>query len=159
MTERNQATPILLVEDNEDDVLITRRAFQKGHVLNPVVVARDGDEALDYLHRRGAFQGAVRPGLILLDLNLPRVDGFSVLRAIKTDPDLRSIPVIVLTTSKRDEDVVRSYAYHANTYIEKPVEFDRFVHVVNNFNLYWNLTATLPRPGCVLPETKPGAVA
>jgi CheY-like chemotaxis protein len=137
--------PILLVEDNDDDVLITKRAFQKGHVGNPLVVVRDGDEALDYVFRRGAYADAPRPGLILLDLNLPRVDGFTVLKTLKQDPDARSIPVIVLTTSKRDEDVLKSYLHHANTYIEKPVEFDRFVHVVQNFNVYWNLTATLPR--------------
>ena len=137
--------PILLVEDNDDDILITKRAFSKGHVVNPLIVVRDGDEALDYVFRRGAFVAAPRPGLILLDPNLPRVDGFAVLKTIKGDPEARSIPVIVLTTSKRDEDVLRSYSYHANTYIEKPVEFDRFVHVVQNFNLYWNLTATLPR--------------
>jgi CheY-like chemotaxis protein len=137
--------PILLVEDNEDDILITKRAFESGHVTNPVVVVRDGDEALDLLYRRGPFANASRPALVLLDLNLPRVDGFTVLRTIKQDPDLRWIPVIVLTTSKRDEDVLRSYTQHANTYIEKPVEFERFVHVIKNFHLYWNLTATLPR--------------
>jgi len=146
--------PILLVEDNDDDVLITKRAFAKGHVANPLVVVRDGDEALDFVFRRGRFADAPRPGLILLDLNLPRVDGFSVLRAIKSNPEARSIPVVVLTTSKRDEDVIRCYSYHANTYIEKPVEFDRFVHVVQNFHLYWNLTATLPKPA-----ERPGADA
>ncbi|MEZ0228439.1 MAG: response regulator [Planctomycetota bacterium] len=143
--EAGRSCPILLVEDNDDDVLITKRAFSKGHVGNQLVVVKDGDEALDYVFRRGRYAGAPRPGLILLDLNLPRIDGFTVLKTIKSDPEVRAIPVIVLTTSKRDEDVLRSYAYHANTYIEKPVEFDRFVHVVQNFNLYWNLTATLPR--------------
>jgi CheY-like chemotaxis protein len=156
-TDPSRACPILLVEDNDDDVLITRRAFSKGHVGNPLVVVRDGDEALDYVFRRGRFVDAPRPGLILLDLNLPRVDGFTVLKTIKSDPDVRSIPVIVLTTSKRDEDVLRSYACHANTYIEKPVEFDRFVHVVQNFNLYWNLTATLPRTAEKRDEEKDAA--
>jgi CheY-like chemotaxis protein len=136
--------PILLVEDNDDDILITKRAFEKGHVTNPVVVVRDGDEALDYVFRRGPFVGAPRPALVLLDLNLPRVDGFTVLRTIKGDPDVRSIPVVILTTSKREEDVLRSYTGHANTYIEKPVEFDRFVQVVNTLNIYWLLTARLP---------------
>jgi CheY-like chemotaxis protein len=149
MTHAELAKPcsILLVEDNEDDVIITKRAFLRGHMGNPLVVVRDGDEALDYVFRRGAFAQAPRPGLILLDLNLPRVDGFTVLKAIKAAADTRAIPVIVLTTSKRDEDVLRSYEAHANTYIEKPVEFERFVHVIRNLNLYWNLTATLPRPG------------
>src|SRR5579872_2005659 len=102
--------PILLVEDNEDDILITERAFRKCRVPNPLVVARDGDEALDIIHGRRGGAAGERPGLILLDLNLPRVDGFSVLRALKEDPELRKIPVIVLTTSRRDEDVARAYA-------------------------------------------------
>jgi CheY-like chemotaxis protein len=136
---------ILLVEDNEDDVLITQRAFKKGHVANPLIVARDGDEALDIVFRRGRFKNAPRPGLILLDLNLPTIDGFTVLQTVKSDPELRKIPVIVLTTSRRDEDVIRSYQYYANTYLEKPVEFERFVNVIQTFNLYWNLTAKLAR--------------
>ncbi|HZU98803.1 MAG TPA: response regulator [Planctomycetota bacterium] len=140
------ACPILLVEDNEDDVLITKRAFSKGGLANVLSVVRDGDEALDFVFRRGRFANAPRPGLILLDLNLPRVDGFTVLKALKSDPDIRSIPVIVLTTSKRDEDVLRSYSFHANSYIEKPVEFERFVEVLRTFKSYWNETATLPRP-------------
>jgi CheY-like chemotaxis protein len=138
--------PILLVEDNEDDVLITKRAFSKGGLANVLSVVRDGDEALDFVFRRGRFANAPRPGLILLDLNLPRVDGFAVLKALKSDPEVRAIPVIVLTTSKRDEDVLRSYTFHANSYIEKPVEFERFVEVLRSFKIYWNETATLPRP-------------
>jgi len=138
--------PILLVEDNEDDVLITKRAFAKGGVANALIVVHDGDEALDFVFRRGKYAQAARPGLILLDLNLPRMDGFAVLKALKNDPDARSIPVIVLTTSKRDEDVFRSYSFHANSYIEKPVEFERFVAVLKSFHMYWNQTATLPRP-------------
>jgi two-component system response regulator len=137
--------PILLVEDNDDDILITKRAFEKGHLTNPLVVVRDGDEALDFVYRRGAYAQAPRPALVLLDLNMPRVDGFTVLRTIKGDPETRAIPVVILTTSKREEDVHRSYANHANTYIEKPVEFDAFVHVVQNLNLYWLLTARLPQ--------------
>jgi CheY-like chemotaxis protein len=137
---------ILLVEDNEDDVLITKRAFARGHVLNPLVVAHDGDEALDCVFRRGKFSDKPRPALVLLDLNLPTVDGFTVLKTMKTDPEVRCIPVIVLTTSKRDEDVVRSYQFHANTYLEKPVEFERFVKVIQSFNIYWNLTAKLAPP-------------
>jgi CheY-like chemotaxis protein len=156
-TDSTKACPILLVEDNDDDVLITRRAFQRGHMGNPLVVVRDGDEALDYVFRRGSFVHAPRPGLILLDLNLPRVDGFTVLSTIKSDPEARSIPIIVLTTSKRDEDVLRSYAAHANTYIDKPVEFERFVHVIRNLNLYWNLTATLPRPSEERPHEQDAA--
>jgi CheY-like chemotaxis protein len=137
------AVTILLVEDNEDDIVITKRALEKGHVLNPLVIARDGDEALDCVYRRGAYAGKPRPGLILLDLNLPRVDGFTVLETIKKDPEVCTIPIIILTTSKRDEDVLRSYRSHANTYLEKPVEFERFVTVIQNVHLYWNLTAKL----------------
>lgn len=135
---------ILLVDDNEDDVLITRRAFARGHVSNPVVVAHDGDEALDRVFGRGRFQGQPRPALVILDLNLPTVDGFTVLETIKRDPEACAIPVIVLTTSKRREDVLRSYRAHANSYLEKPVEFERFVRVVASWNDYWNHTATLP---------------
>lgn len=138
---------ILLVEDNLQDIEITRRAFGKGHVRNELVVVRDGQEALDYLHHRGKFQDPAtspRPGMILLDLNLPKVGGMEVLQEIKQDTDLRSVPVIVLTVSQREEDIVRSYNLGVNTYIQKPVEFDIFMKVVNAIHEYWILIATLP---------------
>lgn len=141
------AVTILLVEDNLQDIEITRRAFAKGRVKNDVVVVRDGEEALEYLFRRGRYQdpsSSPRPGMILLDLNLPKVGGLEVLQEIKKDQILRSIPVVVLTVSQREQDIVRSYDLGVNTYIQKPVEFDAFLRVVNAIQEYWILIATLP---------------
>ena len=142
-----QPVKILLVEDNIQDIEITRRAFDKGRVRNELIVVRDGEEALDYLCRRGRYQDPAtspRPGMILLDLNLPKVGGIEVLQQIKQDGDLRAIPVIVLTVSQREEDIVKSYNLGVNTYIQKPVEFDRFMRVINAIHDYWILIATLP---------------
>lgn len=141
------AVTILLVEDNLQDIEITRRAFAKGRVKNDVAVVRDGEEALEYLFRRGRYQdpsSSPRPGMILLDLNLPKVGGLEVLQEIKKDQILRSIPVVVLTVSQREQDIVRSYDLGVNTYIQKPVEFDAFLRVVNAIQEYWILIATLP---------------
>jgi CheY-like chemotaxis protein len=138
---------ILLVEDNLQDIEITRRAFAKGRVGNELMVVRDGEEALDYLYRRGKFQdpsASPRPGMILLDLNLPKVGGLEVLQQIKKDESLKTIPVIVLTVSQREQDIVRSYDFGVNTYIQKPVEFDNFMRVINTVHEYWVLVATLP---------------
>lgn len=150
MAEENlKPVKILLVEDNIQDIEITRRAFAKGRVKNELIVVRDGEEALDYLYRRGVFREphtSPRPGMILLDLNLPKVGGIEVLQQIKEDEGLRSIPVIVMTVSQREEDIVRSYNLGVNTYIQKPVEFENFMRVVNAIHEYWILIATLP-PG------------
>jgi CheY-like chemotaxis protein len=138
---------ILLVEDNVQDIEITQRAFAKGRVRNELTVVRDGEEAIDYLYHRGKYQDPAtspRPGMILLDLNLPKVGGLEVLQQIKKDDQLKQIPVIVLTVSQREEDVVRSYDLGVNTYIQKPVEFDNFMRVVNAVHEYWILIATLP---------------
>jgi CheY-like chemotaxis protein len=132
---------ILLVEDNPQDVEITKRALEKGQVKNRLTVARDGQEALDILE---ALKSDDPPALILLDLNLPRLNGIEVLQAIKADPHLRSIPVIVLTTSTREEDVVRAYDLGVNTFISKPVRFEDFMRVVMTIQEYWILIATLP---------------
>jgi len=134
---------ILLVEDNPNDVEITVRALKKGQVRNRLTVARDGQEALDILlgHSNG---GAPLPGLILLDLNLPKVDGREVLGKIKAHPKLRRIPVIVLTTSTREEDVARAYDLGVNTFITKPVQFEDFMKVVSTIRDYWISIATLP---------------
>lgn len=134
---------ILLVEDNPDDIKITERALERGKVLNKLYVVRDGQEALDFLYHKGDYsdpQKAPRPGLILLDINLPKLNGIDVLKKVKSDEKLRRIPIIMLTVSKRDEDVVRSYDLGVNSYIVKPVEFDKFVETIKNIELYWILT-------------------
>ncbi len=138
---------ILLVEDNPDDVAITRRALSKGALDDKLIVARDGQEALDMLHRRGDYAGPSAvpfPDLILLDLNLPRVDGREVLKEVKADMTLKRIPIIVLTTSQSDEDIVNTYGLGVNTYIRKPVNFDRFQEVVRTLHNYWVSVASLP---------------
>jgi chemotaxis family two-component system response regulator Rcp1 len=136
---------ILLVEDNPADVRLTQEAFREGKILNNLTVARDGVEAMDFLHRRGNHIGAVRPDLILLDLNLPRKDGREVLAEIKSDPSLMRIPVVVLTTSRAEMDIVKSYNLHANCYVVKPVDLDQFINVIKSIDNFWLTAVTLPR--------------
>ena len=131
---------VLLVEDNPDDVELTLRAFRKNNLLNQVIVANDGVEALDYLFGTGAYTGrdlSLLPQLVLLDLKLPRVNGLEVLRRIRDDERTKLLPVVVLTSSKEEQDLVQSYALHANSYIRKPVDFDRFIESVRQLGLYW----------------------
>lgn len=133
---------ILLVEDNPSDIGLTRRALEKSHVANDLVVVEDGQEALDYLF--GASQSAglqvtELPALILLDLKLPKVDGLEVLRRIRSDPNLYRLPVVVLTTSTEEQDIVQSYHLGANSYIRKPVDFTQFVEAIQHLGLYWLL--------------------
>ena len=135
---------ILLVEDSPGDVRLTREALQEGKVLNELNVVSDGVEALDYLFQRGSHREATRPDLILLDLNLPKKDGREVLAEIKADQHLKRIPVVVLTTSLAEEDVVKSYNLHANCYIAKPVDFDRFIQVVKSIDAFWLSIVRLP---------------
>ena len=136
---------ILLVEDNPDDVLITRRALTRSRVANELHVVRDGKEALDFLNRREDFGPATpRPDLVLLDVNLPRVNGMEVLESIRHDDVLSVIPVIMLTASNREEDIVRSYKLGSNTYIQKPVEFNKFLEALEVLDQYWIVIATLP---------------
>lgn len=135
---------ILLVEDSPTDVMMTREAFDYYKVLNPLHVAGDGVEAMEYLRREGKHSAAPRPGLIILDLNLPKKSGREVLEELKADPDLMRIPVVVLTTSKSEEDVARTYGLHANCYITKPVDFARFTDVVRSINDFWFRVVTLP---------------
>jgi CheY-like chemotaxis protein len=142
--ERTAAIEVLLVEDDPGDVLMTREAFEEYGVANRLTVVPDGDVALAYLRREGRFADAVRPDLILLDLNLPRRDGREVLAEIKNDPELREIPVVVLTTSQADEDVLRSYQLHANAYVTKPVDFDSFVAVVRQIDQFFLNVVKLP---------------
>lgn len=138
---------ILLVEDNEDHAELTCRALKNGNVRNNIFWVKDGEEALDFLFRRGRYAkpaGAPRPGLILLDVQLPKVDGHGVLRQIKSDPQLRAIPVVMLTTSRRNEDVNESYAGGANSFVTKPVGFRDFVETIKAVKLYWVVTNVAP---------------
>ncbi|MEW6245989.1 MAG: response regulator [Nitrospirota bacterium] len=144
---KDQPVEILLVEDNEDDIVLTREAFTEAKLVNVINTVRDGEEALAYLRREGRYKVARAPGLILLDINMPKKNGFEVLEAMKADPSLRSLPVVMLTTSEREEDVVRSYADGACSYIRKPVDLDQFVGVVKQFELYWTLVSTIPSSG------------
>jgi len=144
--ETYKPVQILLVEDNPDDIEITRRALAKSRIANSVTIARDGSEALALLLGGEDAPDALRPNLILLDLNLPRVSGIEVLQTLRgsSDPRLAATPVIVLTSSSREEDVVRSYQLGSNTFIQKPVEFDKFLHAVAVLGEYWIVIATLP---------------
>ncbi len=138
---------ILLVEDNEGDARLAREALVESKMLNRLHHVEDGREALDFLRREGGFENASRPDLVLLDLNLPRVDGREVLAEMKEDPDLRQIPVVVLTTSDDEEDVLRSYDLHANCYITKPLDLDRFIDVVRCVENFWLSIVKLPSRG------------
>ena len=135
---------ILLVEDNPGDVRLTKEALKDAKVLNEIYVARDGVEAMEFLNKRGLFAEAPTPDLILLDLNLPRKDGREVLAEIKEDPMLKRIPVVVLTTSKADEDIIRTYNLHANAYITKPVDLNRFVEIMHAIEEFWFTIVKLP---------------
>ena len=135
---------ILLVEDNPGDVRLVKESLKDIKVLNNLRVAKDGQEALDFLHREGNHTEAPHPDLILLDLNLPKKDGREVLAEIKADKDLKRIPVVVLTTSKAEEDILKSYNLQANCYITKPVDFDEFVKVIKSIKDFWLTIVKLP---------------
>ena len=135
---------ILLVEDNDGDVRLTQEALKEGRVRNNLSVARDGVEALAFLRRAPGYERVPRPSLILLDLNLPRKDGREVLAEIKSDPALRRIPVVILTTSKAEQDVVRAYDAHANCFINKPVDLDQFLTVIRSIEDFWLSVVALP---------------
>jgi len=142
--ESMRAIEILMVEDNPGDVRLTREAFKDGRVWNQMHVVEDGLAALDFLHRRPPFEAAPRPDIVLLDLNLPRMDGREVLAHIKADPELRIIPVVVLTTSRAEEDVLRAYHLNANCYITKPVDLEQFIRVVQAIEDFWLTVVRLP---------------
>ena len=146
MMSLNQDRPIeiLLVEDNPGDVRLTQEVFKEGKVRNQLSVVWNGEEALAYLRKQGRFTKAVRPDLILLDLNLPRKGGREVLAEIKSDPSLRCIPVVILTTSEAEQDIVESYNQHANCYIVKPVDLDQFIGVVKTVEGFWLQIVKLP---------------
>jgi CheY-like chemotaxis protein len=138
---------ILLVEDSPDDVLFTREAFADADMPHQLHVVQDGDDAMSFLRQEGEHAAAPTPDLILLDLNLPRKDGREVLTEVKADPELREIPIVVLTTSSSDEDIMHSYRSYVNSYIRKPVTFDKFVEAVQAIGRYWFSLVTLPQDG------------
>lgn len=143
MTERTEIH-VLLVEDDPGDVLMTREAFEENKVANNLSVVSDGEAAMAFLRKQGEYADAPTPDLVLLDLNLPRMDGREVLAAMKGDEELRRIPVVVLTTSEAEEDVLRSYSLHANAYVTKPVDFERFIQVVRKIDDFFVQVVRLP---------------
>ena len=145
MTTTGRPIDILLVEDDPGDELMTREAFEDNKIGNTLHVAHDGQEALDFLYRSGEHVQAPRPDLILLDLNLPKYDGRQVLEKIKADPELSHIPVVVLTTSAAEEDILRSYKLHANAYVTKPVDLDQFVAAIKQIDDFFVQVVRLPR--------------
>jgi chemotaxis family two-component system response regulator Rcp1 len=138
---------ILLVEDNPGDVRLTREALKESKVSNKLYVVKDGAEAMEYLDKKGTYRKAVRPDLILLDLNLPKKNGKEVLSEVKGDPDLKSIPVVVLTTSSDEVDILKSYNLHANCYITKPIDIKQFHKVVKAIDNFWFTIVKLPQNG------------
>jgi len=144
MTDQQAGIEVLLVEDDPGDVLMTREAFEEHKVANRLSVVADGVSAMAFLRKEGEHAQAPTPDLILLDLNLPRMDGREVLAAVKADERLKHIPVVVLTTSEAEEDVLRSYALHANAYVTKPVDFDRFIQVVRQIDDFFVTVVRLP---------------
>jgi CheY-like chemotaxis protein len=144
MTIPVQSIEVLLVEDDPGDELMTREAFEDNKIGNKLYVARDGEEALDFLYRRGSFADAPRVDLILLDLNLPKYDGRQVLERIRADPDLTHMPVVVLTTSSAEEDIMRSYKLHANAYVTKPVDVSDFIAAVRQIDDFFVSVVRLP---------------
>ena len=135
---------ILLIEDNLGDVRLIKEAFKEGKIINHMSVVEDGEAAMAFLRREGPYAGAVRPDLILLDLNLPKKDGREVLAEIKADEDLKRIPVVILTTSQAEEDILRTYDLHANCYVTKPVDLEQFLAVVRSIEDYWLAIVKLP---------------
>ena len=142
--EESRPIEILLVEDNAGDVRLVKEAFEENKFLNNLYVARDGVEAMKFLHKEGEYANAVRPDLILLDLNLPKKDGREVLAEVKVDEDLKRIPVVIMTISKAEEDILKTYNLHANCYITKPIDLDQFIKVVKSVESFWLAIVELP---------------
>lgn len=143
-TDKKRSATILLVEDSPTDVLMTREVLSQSRLLNCLEVVNDGLEAMAFLRRNEPYANARRPDLILLDLNMPKKDGREVLAEIKSDPSLKTIPVVILTTSKAEEDILRSYGLHANSYLVKPVSFDRFAAMIRTLEGFWFEMVALP---------------
>jgi two-component system, response regulator len=135
---------IMLADDDPDDRLLVKEAFEESNLLNPLLTVEDGEQLMNYLNRTHGYEDAPRPSMILLDLNMPRKSGFEALSEIKSDPDLRRIPVIILTTSKAEEDIIRSYDLGVNSFIVKPVTFESLVETVKELNKYWFQIVELP---------------
>lgn len=135
---------ILLVEDNKGDILLIKEAFEESRILNSISEVHDGEKAIHYLEKTGPYEDAITPGLILLDVNLPRKNGHEVLAYIKNNPDLKHIPVVMLTTSDAESDITKSYKNHANCYITKPVEVDEFLHAITKIENFWIQLVKLP---------------
>ncbi len=136
--------PILLAEDNPDDILITKRAWSKGLIKNKLYIVNNGEEALEFLYKQGKYSNAPTPGLMLLDLKMPRVDGFEVLKTVKRDAKLKRLPIIVLTTSNRDKDIQRAFNLGCNSYILKPVDYEKFTEAVETIQKYWMNICEIP---------------
>jgi len=140
----SQPIEILLVDDNDDDIILLEESFRDSRFLNLLQVVHDGEEAIEYLRRQGRHRSAKLPGLVLLDINMPKMNGFEVLQVMKADPVLKSIPVVMLTTSTRDEDIARSYDGGACSFVSKPVNLDKLKEVIKQFMLYWTLVSVVP---------------
>jgi len=147
MTDGRSPVEILLVEDNPGDERLTREALREGKVYHNLHWVKDGVQAMEFLRRQGKYASVPRPDIVLLDLNLPKKDGREVLEEIKTDEDLKRIPVVILTTSKAEEDVMRTYNLHANCYVTKPVDLEKFIVVVKSIDVFWLTVVTLPPNG------------
>ena len=147
MTDGRSRIEILLVEDNPGDERLTREALKEGKVYSNLHWVKDGVEAMEFLNKKGKYAGMPRPDIILLDLNLPKKDGREVLQEIKNDDALKRIPVVILTTSKAEEDVLRTYNLHANCYVTKPVDLEKFIVVVKSIDIFWLTVVTLPPNG------------
>lgn len=145
MSQKVENADILLVEDNEDDVFLTKMAFEDSQFDSTINVVSDGEKALDYLYRRGSYADRARPDLILLDINLPKLNGIQILETIKADRELSVIPVVMLTSSRADRDVLESYRHHANGYVSKPAEFSGLVDIVGAIREFWFSAVRLPR--------------
>ncbi len=141
---KNKTVMIMMADDDEDDRLLVKEAFEENRLANPLCTVQDGEELMDYLHRQNGYEDAILPSLILLDLNMPRKSGFEALEEIKADPELRRIPVVILTTSKTEEDIIRSYDLGVNSFIVKPVTFEALVETVRELGKYWFEIVELP---------------
>jgi len=151
---RTRAAEILLVEDNDNDVMLTRLAFKQARLAVRLSRVQDGEQCMDFLHKRGAYTGAPTPDIILLDLNMPRMDGREVLAAIAADANLRQLPVVILTTSAAEQEILKMYQLRCSSYIIKPVDFEQFVRVIRLFADYWLEVVVLPRlPAPVIPAS------